>query len=258
MWIGTNNGLNRFDGYVFDVFKHDMRDTGGLPNNNVSGPHLDTAGYMWLGGQYQFSQLEPQTGKIRRINLYDDQTGLPLNGYRYQSLMIDDKGTVWTSTGKTLIEVTYYDPLHPDSVACKQHSHLPGDSSLSFEAFFPSFNDSKERMWLGGNRGAMVWDRKLGKGLHIPLGDVGLQGGVRGGVRRFAEDRQGKIWMASYGGLCSITIDEELDRYHTQMEWDLFPVDGSPFENAYEYVYTDKNGWTVVDKECLNPLANSQ
>lgn len=49
MWIGTQDGLNRFDGYDFRTFKNDPRDPGSLSNNWVWCLHQDSSAMIWAG-----------------------------------------------------------------------------------------------------------------------------------------------------------------------------------------------------------------
>src|SRR4028119_2066497 len=46
MWFGTLNGLNRFDGFQFKVFKHIRNDTSSIPHNTIVNLACDTAGYL--------------------------------------------------------------------------------------------------------------------------------------------------------------------------------------------------------------------
>ncbi|HNO12079.1 MAG TPA: two-component regulator propeller domain-containing protein, partial [bacterium] len=49
IWMGTENGLNAYDGYRFIHFKHDPRDSTTLPNNNVTSIVEDEEARLWLG-----------------------------------------------------------------------------------------------------------------------------------------------------------------------------------------------------------------
>lgn len=49
LWIGTQDGLNRYDGYRFDVFRHDPQNPRSLANSNISSIFEDSSGVLWVG-----------------------------------------------------------------------------------------------------------------------------------------------------------------------------------------------------------------
>ena len=49
LWVGTQGGLNRFDGYQFKAFKHDKNDPGSLSSNFINELLEDAAGRLWVG-----------------------------------------------------------------------------------------------------------------------------------------------------------------------------------------------------------------
>lgn len=63
MWAGTFDGLNRYDGYQFKVFKNKLNDTLSLPNNRISAIQEDGNGRLWIGtkkGVYHLNQTNWQ------------------------------------------------------------------------------------------------------------------------------------------------------------------------------------------------------
>jgi ligand-binding sensor domain-containing protein len=49
IWIGTRNGLNRYNAYEFEVWKHIPGDTSGITNNHITCFGEDNAGKIWIG-----------------------------------------------------------------------------------------------------------------------------------------------------------------------------------------------------------------
>ncbi len=49
MWFGTQEGLNRYDGYEFEVFAHDPADPGSISHDSIRSLHEDKLGVLWIG-----------------------------------------------------------------------------------------------------------------------------------------------------------------------------------------------------------------
>ncbi|RYY31946.1 MAG: hybrid sensor histidine kinase/response regulator, partial [Sphingobacteriaceae bacterium] len=49
MWFGTKDGLNRFDGYTFKIFRTDTADKGSIGNNFIFSLYEDNDGLLWVG-----------------------------------------------------------------------------------------------------------------------------------------------------------------------------------------------------------------
>ena len=49
MWFGTEDGLNKYDGYTFTIYKHDPDNPNSLSSNAVSAIYEDQEGMLWIG-----------------------------------------------------------------------------------------------------------------------------------------------------------------------------------------------------------------
>ncbi len=105
MWFGTQDGLNRYDGQTFKVFKKNSRDSCSLGSNTVTAIAQDPAGILWIGtgdGAYLYN---PRTEQFRR---YDGGTadGADVSGL-VRDIQIDRDGNVWMAVfNKGLFRVT--------------------------------------------------------------------------------------------------------------------------------------------------------
>lgn len=78
IWIGTKNGLNRFDGYHFDVFTHDKTENS-LCNSMINALAVDDDGWLWIGTDKGACYLDPQTGQFHTIDIQTEAGRLTEN-----------------------------------------------------------------------------------------------------------------------------------------------------------------------------------
>lgn len=97
MWVGTENGLNRFDGRRFLAFRFDPADQQTLDDNWIRVIKEDSRQTLWIGTEKGLNRLDRTTGKIERIPLYKKgQQVLDLVKGLYEG----PTGTLWVVTGK--------------------------------------------------------------------------------------------------------------------------------------------------------------
>lgn len=71
LWVGTDNGLNRFDGYKFLPFRNQLNDSNSISNNHISDIYEDENGVLWLATWKFINSYNPKTG---RFNMYGYKT----------------------------------------------------------------------------------------------------------------------------------------------------------------------------------------
>ena len=84
IWIGTQDGLNKYDGYNFKIHNHDPANPNSLSNNVVYSIYEDHTGILWVGTfQGGLNKFDPQTEKFThfRFNMYPASARLAGYGF---------------------------------------------------------------------------------------------------------------------------------------------------------------------------------
>ncbi|MEM8599060.1 MAG: two-component regulator propeller domain-containing protein [Bacteroidota bacterium] len=75
LWFGTDDGLSRYDGTGFRVYRHDPADPQSLPHSRVSTLYVEDDGSLWVGTQQGLSRFERRTETFRRYRATPDRAG---------------------------------------------------------------------------------------------------------------------------------------------------------------------------------------
>jgi ligand-binding sensor domain-containing protein len=98
IWIGTEDGLNRYDGYEFKVYKNDPNDIGSLSNNMIETMHVTKNGDLWLGGNLGgLSKFDFNTETFTNF-LHDHSDINTIIGNNITDISEDEKGNLWIAT----------------------------------------------------------------------------------------------------------------------------------------------------------------
>ncbi len=207
MWFGTDDGLNRFDGVNFKVYRYNSRDSTSLRSNTITALCEDKSGNLWVGTNQTLSLYDRK--KDAFIN-YNINGGKPI-----RSLCVDYQGNVWAGTYLGLYK---FNPRTGVSKAYRSEG-LVGE--LQSNTVICVFEDSRRRLWAGTNGGLHLYKKETDNFLNYQHSDV-ANSIADNSVRSVAEDANGNIWAGTKNGLSK-----------------LLP-DGKSFQN-YRYSETDKN-----------------
>lgn len=98
LWVGTQDGLARFDGYEFLTFRHDRNDPDSLSNNFVNCLAADPRGGLWIGTQVGgLDYYDPANGRFTHFRAHSGQPGT-LASDNVTALAMDARGRLWIAT----------------------------------------------------------------------------------------------------------------------------------------------------------------
>lgn len=98
IWLATENGLNRFDGYEFKKYFYSVEDTSSLSSNIVRSIVEDKKGNLWIG---TYNGLNLFNRKTQSFTRFIELPSKDVNRLDLQQLVIDKKGRIWFCTLET-------------------------------------------------------------------------------------------------------------------------------------------------------------
>ncbi len=229
MWFGTQDGLNRYDGYEFKIFQHRFSDSTGLSDNFIRFLYQDNKNYLWIGTDNGLNLYNPSSENFRHfltdnpkgpnISFWDmcelddtrfivAQNNLYKVGQGFELIKIPNSllGNIKKLFGRKIITqgkrlwiategngVIMYQPANRHfkrfSIA---NSNLPSDIVWTVK-------EINNDIWIGHNKGLSVYRTLTGEIENLPVAE-GYP------VKAIFKDAQNKIWIGTDGdGIYQLT-----------------------------------------------------
>ncbi len=231
LWFGTKDGLNRYDGYVFKIFRNDPDNAGSIGSNFIHSLFEDPDENMWVGtlrGLYKYNPLKETFTLIASSKNKD-----------IRDIKTDKRGNVWFIGGATLYRyigetnkvITYNQRVHSaiTSIAITENDQIwisttdgfiqkinPANNTIKgFNVFYKSrpalthwiekIYDTRKGFLLIGtsNQGVKLFDLKT-----LSYKDVLITNADRTAIyaRDFIEVRNNEYWIATESGIYTYNI----------------------------------------------------
>jgi len=196
MWFGTMDGLNRYDGYSFTVFRNVPNDEESLLGNHITAIEEDQHGNFFLGtttpGLNYFCR---KTARVKRISLIDS------TGNFFSSVHVIEcanDSLVWLGTNDGFI-IRFNSRV--DSI--EWYTRIPRDFPNSDQNTINGFYlDSTENLYITSEFGGLDYLPSTQSSIkHILPADTLTEEFRRNGCRGIIEDRDGNLWIARVDGL---------------------------------------------------------
>ena len=186
MWFGTNDGLNRFDGYNFKNFRH-SNDSTGLGSNKITALHEMPDGNIYIGTANGLYIYDPLTELISKFK-YTFSNNETIHS-RITSLTQDNNNNLWFSTQNQGI-IKYSTSNH-------QIWHYSAeDGGLPFNNINRIFIDSQQRIWLSLANALCLYNPSLEQITYLNLFNDGHHT-QNDYVTKIYEDDQNEIWIGT-------------------------------------------------------------
>lgn len=209
IWLGTDEGLNRFDGHNFVTFVNDRNDPKTLAHNWVWALREDADGAIWVGTDGGgLDRLDPLTGVFEHHALTADRADRVV----VRAIVEDSGGALWIGTdGDGVFRI------ERSSGATTRFRNDPNDpKSLSNDHVKALHVDGHDHLWIGTDGGGinrLTLDDNSIERYTLDKRDPGAWTAAR--IRSITSDVEGALWIGTYEeGLVRLdTSTEEIRRY---------------------------------------------
>lgn len=198
IWFATRNGLNRYDGNEFVIYKHDPKDSLSLSDNHIISLAEDQNRNLWIGTASGLNQLNLKTNRMKQFS--DAKYGA-LAQSEVRSLLVDSRNRLWVGTMKGLY-------LYIPEMEMFQRIDLNG---LIKDEFISVIYETKQHQILVGTstKGLFVCDMNMKVQKHFTTNTPHCRL-PSNSVSALFEDSRGCLWGgSSYNGLFRIDIEQE-------------------------------------------------
>lgn len=234
LWLGTQDGLNRFDGYNFLVFKNIIGDSNSLSHNHIASLAEDKDGNIWiataLGGICRYN---PITNTFKRYNKDKNIRNITTVNFVY----VDKNNQLWAAT--YLIGLSKYNAAEDCFISFVHDKNNP--ESIPSNEIYSIYEDKESNLWLGSiNAGLILFDRKKLTFKRYSPTD-GLASNI---VTSICENKEGDLVVGTMGGLSIFNKKNGFTNFYYDKN-----NPGGLSSNKIKSVFSDKKGNIYIGTE---------
>lgn len=195
LWFATKNGLNRFNGKEYVIYRREDGNEQSLSGNSIASVTEDQDGYLWVGTNNGLNRIDLNTDRIKRYN--SGANGLTQSSIT--KVYSDAAGYLWVGTWGGLYRFNREED---------RFERILLDNNLEDISVSALFEDSAGRYWIGTrDKGVYLCDNQMNiishftrESKNMPLNN--------NNITSIYEDTQKQIWIGSKYGLNKVNLRE--------------------------------------------------
>jgi ligand-binding sensor domain-containing protein/signal transduction histidine kinase len=197
MWFGTQDGLNRFDGYDFKVYTTEPNNSHSLSDRWITALAEDKNGNLWIGTRLGGLNLFTSgTGNFSHYR-HTPENPVSLSSNNVTSLLQDKDGTLWVGTTESLDKLNFRMGTFTHYYNQPDKPNTPGANQIN-----AIFQDTRGTIWVATNGGGLAkFDPSTGKFVHYTHENKKSTSISNDYIYAIAEEPRNKLWVVTAIGL---------------------------------------------------------
>jgi ligand-binding sensor domain-containing protein/serine phosphatase RsbU (regulator of sigma subunit) len=232
LWIATQDGLDRYDGNGFLIFRHQPADSNSICDNYIRQLCEDNNGNIWIATNNGLSKYDPNNGIFN--NFYNDPVlSNSISDNSLYDVFEDRDGIIWVKTAESLEK---YDSKNNKFIHYYHYNNV--FNYISGDFYFSILEDRDGKLWIGTKDGLNCFDKNLElfERFEYNLNDPASISDNR--IKAICEDKEGKLWVGTDNGLnCFDKLNKKFVRYYN-----IPGNNNSLINNNINSIFSDKNG----------------
>ena len=268
MWFGTRQGLNRYDGYRFKVYKSDQKNQQSISGNEISSLLTDNKKVLWVGTTAGLNRYNSKTddflrikalrnnsieviyqdwskhiwvGTLNGLNLMLDENGNHFHSFKFSNkagnaansiyaVSTDQDKNVWVGTGSGLFVLK---PTKGGS----QYKKIKFWHTLPSNYITAVSTDQKQRIWIGTANGLCMFDPLTNRFKVFQHDNKNHNSLIHNDIREVMVLPKGKIWIGTQDGLSILdATNNQFVNYQHDPE-----INSTLSHNSIHNIFVDRN-----------------
>ena len=213
IWVGTENGLHRYDGYNFKIFQSSVKNSSSLSHNIVQAILEDDSKNLWigtLGGG--LDRLNMTTERFTNIkNIIADSSSLSDNNVL--AIIQDQSRNLWVGTyAGGLNKIIFDNEIGALRTIIHYKPKINDSTSLSGLTVNSISEDKSKNIWIGTNNGLSKYSRENDSFINYKHDFYDRTSISSNEVLSIYEDRAGDLWIGTNGGGLNKVMRDGIDQ----------------------------------------------
>jgi PAS domain S-box-containing protein len=191
MWFGTQDGLNKFDGYSFESYFFNPSDTSTISNSWIFDILEDDNGLLWIGTKDGLNSFDKNTGLFTRVGLHDNDSS-DIASFIYG--ITSDSSHIYVNQPPLLSVLNF------NTGSLESYTNNFEPNRALYDVGFPIIKDSEGLIWIGSLSGLSSFDLNTKQFTNYTHSSD--QGTISNNhITALYEDKRGDILIGTENGL---------------------------------------------------------